>query len=77
MLHGTDLINANNIVMVMVSAIKSFLPRLIGKRTVNNHLYTRLNENKWYRRERSKVRFILRKEQLVSVRDQKEGILFP
>lgn len=38
MAHGKHLINANSIVMVMVSAIKSFFPRLIGKMTVNNYL---------------------------------------
>lgn len=33
MAHGKHLISANSTVMVMVSAIKSFLPRLIGKMT--------------------------------------------
>lgn len=36
--HSKHLISADSVVMVMVSAIKSFLPRLIGKMTINNNL---------------------------------------
>ena len=38
MAHSKHLISANSIVVVMVSVIKSFLPRLIGKVAVNNYL---------------------------------------